>query len=667
VIISGKRSRPAPSGPRLVALAVSMAACVLFVLAYAGESRAQSKNRPGEARPTTSGIDTFPRVGVETHDSMSITYRGVADAGGMYTRVHLYWSEIEPANTTPQDYTWSTYDAIFTRVISEGVTPLVIIMGCPAWACPDLIGPLNRNMNGEVAQFAGALAARYSAPPYNIHYYEMWNEPDGSAGANHERGWGAFPDRYAQMLASVYPAIKAVDPQSVIMSGGVAYSWFWEEGGPFNRGFLAGMLAAGGGQYIDAVGYHYYSNDPRYAHVGDKARVMKQTLGPVADAIPFICTESGLTSDPVWGSSEAIQARYLAKMYTYAAKYDVRSVVWYLYRDYTSPDPKGDYFAKSGLVTVNNIPKPSFRAMQTFASEIGSGQYIRQLRASDGLPPEVEGYRFSHASGDSPFKEVSIVWTNPGAQGPYTVTVPADLHVLRAVDINGNPVSTTTNTDGSVSVQVGIDPMYVEVEKPRYVDVPFTSWAHEYVEYLAERWIVNGYGDGTFQPGNTATRGQFSKMIVLGMSWQVLNPGTNTFADVPTDSPFYRYVETAASHSIIGGYPCGGPGEPCDSRSSPYFRPGNNITRAQIAKIIVLGKGWPTVDPLSPTFADIPRGSTFYTYIETAARKGAIAGYACDSTPGEPCDPQNRPYFRPGNNATRAQLSKMLAVALQSP
>jgi hypothetical protein len=41
-------------------------------------------------------------------------------------------------------------------------------------------------------------------------------------------------------------------------------------------------------------------------------------------------------------------------------------------------------------------------------------------------------------------------------------------------------------------------------------------------------------------------------------------------------------------------------------------------------------------------------------------------GYPCGG-PNEPCDGQNRPYFRPGNNATRAQLSKMLALALQQP
>ena len=33
---------------------------------------------------------------------------------------------------------------------------------------------------------------------------------------------------------------------------------------------------------------------------------------------------------------------------------------------------------------------------------------------------------------------------------------------------------------------------------------------------------------------------------------------------------------------------------------------------------------------------------------------------------GEPCDGQQRPYYRPGNSVTRAQLSKMLSRALDT-
>jgi hypothetical protein len=74
------------------------------------------------------------------------------------------------------------------------------------------------------------------------------------------------------------------------------------------------------------------------------------------------------------------------------------------------------------------------------------------------------------------------------------------------------------------------------------------------------------------------------------------------------------------------------------------FRPGNNVTRAQLCKIVVMGEGWTLYTPPTPTFRDVPGGDPFYSFIETAYRHGIISGYACGAGCLE---------FRPGNNATR--------------
>jgi hypothetical protein len=37
---------------------------------------------------------------------------------------------------------------------------------------------------------------------------------------------------------------------------------------------------------------------------------------------------------------------------------------------------------------------------------------------------------------------------------------------------------------------------------------------------------------------------------------------------------------------LVTGYPCGGPGEPCDAENRPYYRPGGLVTRQQMAKFI---------------------------------------------------------------------------------
>ena len=200
-----------------------------------------------------------------------------------------------------------------------------------------------------------------------------------------------------------------------------------------------------------------------------------------------------------------------------------------------------------------------------------------------------------------------------------------------------------------------------------FADMPNNHWAVNTVNYMATQGYVVGYpqadGSALFRPGNSATRAQLSKMVVLAAGYALRNPSSPTFADVPSSSNLYTFVETAAANGVVGGYPCGGPGEPCDGQSRPYYRPNTNVTRAQTAKMIAVSRGWPPSSPSSPTFADVPSNSNLFGYVEAVALRGAIGGSPCGG-PNEPCDGQNRPYFRPGLNVTRAQLSKMLSCAI---
>jgi hypothetical protein len=133
---------------------------------------------------------------------------------------------------------------------------------------------------------------------------------------------------------------------------------------------------------------------------------------------------------------------------------------------------------------------------------------------------------------------------------------------------------------------------------------------------------------------------------------------------VSANDPFYSYVRCLTCRGFLSGYPCGSPGEPCiGPANQPYFRPTNNATRGQIAKILSNAAGYSESFPSTQqTFEDVPPGSTFYVYIERVALRGFINGYPCGGA-GEPCiTPGNRPYFRPNNAVTRGQLAKMDAL-----
>ncbi|HUS16019.1 MAG TPA: S-layer homology domain-containing protein [Chloroflexia bacterium] len=200
-----------------------------------------------------------------------------------------------------------------------------------------------------------------------------------------------------------------------------------------------------------------------------------------------------------------------------------------------------------------------------------------------------------------------------------------------------------------------------------FTDVTPNDPFYTYVQYLYCRGVVSGYSDNTFRPFNDTTRAQMIKIVVLGFSMPIVTPPTgNTFADVPSTHPFFAYIETAAARGIISGYSCGGVGEPCDGANRPYFRPYSSVTRGQLSKITVISAGWVPLDPPTGTFADVAPGSPFYTYVEAAACHAIISGYNCGG-PGEPCDPDNRPYFRQGNNAVRSQIAKLVYLALTNP
>jgi hypothetical protein len=169
--------------------------------------------------------------------------------------------------------------------------------------------------------------------------------------------------------------------------------------------------------------------------------------------------------------------------------------------------------------------------------------------------------------------------------------------------------------------------------------------------------------------------------MVANSSFLSDNPTPRIFEDVPEDSTFYKFVQRLARRytsgsdyqsvePVIVGYTCGGvnpqtqESEPCIAPGNrPYFRPYNNATRGQIAKIISNGANYYEA-PGNQRYQDVPSSNVFFKYINRLGIRNIITGYACGQYSVEPCvEPNNLPYFRPSALATRGQLTKMIARA----
>ncbi len=176
-----------------------------------------------------------------------------------------------------------------------------------------------------------------------------------------------------------------------------------------------------------------------------------------------------------------------------------------------------------------------------------------------------------------------------------------------------------------------------------FSDVLPIDYFYESIRYLYCADIISGYGDGTFRPFNSTTRGQLTKIVVLARGWSLDDcPSTGHFSDVAPDSAFFCYIETAYSRDIISGYGDG------------TFRPDNNVTRGQLSKVVVLSMDWTDPCPSTGHFTDVPPGNPFFCFVETAYEHSVISGYS-DGT------------FRPDNSATRGQIAKIVYEAITNP
>ena len=88
------------------------------------------------------------------------------------------------------------------------------------------------------------------------------------------------------------------------------------------------------------------------------------------------------------------------------------------------------------------------------------------------------------------------------------------------------------------------------------------------------------------------------------------------FSDVPEGSTFYAYIHGLACAGVISGY------------SDGTFRPNDNVTRGQAAKILANSARYREgISPDQETFEDVAPGSAFWLYVERVAAHGAISGY----------------------------------------
>lgn len=417
-----------------------------------------------------------PPFGVQFYGALNAStgLTRAVHAGARWIRVPVLWEPIEPTNTTPENYNWSSLDVSVTNAAQEDIELMLTIGGQPSWAATYPMGPVTDT--ADLLEFVRALAERYDGDGVDdapgspqVQYFELYNEPDNTNTDQAENGWGFWGengDGYAALLQDLYPTIKAANPGAQLVLGGLALDWFKEQGGPFDSHFLDDVLTACQGQdCFDVVNFHYYPLfrrkwEPYGTDIIGKANFVRQKLATYGFTdVPVICTETSWASatSTTWGSDE-LQSRYTVKGYVRGMAAGLDVIVWYAILDY------GDSI-EPGLLSDDLQPKPSYSAYLVMTEMLGGAVYQRQLTPAEIGSSQIEGYVFQVCG-----KRLDIVWTeddtpyDPSDDPWQPLTVQAQ--TLRRVDKFGNDVwyddVDDGKADGRITITVGGSPVYLK-------------------------------------------------------------------------------------------------------------------------------------------------------------------------------------------------------------
>ncbi len=168
-----------------------------------------------------------------------------------------------------------------------------------------------------------------------------------------------------------------------------------------------------------------------------------------------------------------------------------------------------------------------------------------------------------------------------------------------------------------------------------FTDVQESHWAYTSIEAMAQKGVINGMGDGTFNPSGVITREQFAKLITACLLDNIGTFGDCGFTDVYNGSWSKPYIDAAVASGIIN---------PSDYENG-LFEPGKPIDRGTVALWISRGMG--IEGDFTCTFSDVT-DSELKKAVGIVEAEGITKGYP-DGT------------FKPNGTLTRAEAAEFIS------
>ncbi|QGG49675.1 InlB B-repeat-containing protein [Lysinibacillus pakistanensis] len=190
---------------------------------------------------------------------------------------------------------------------------------------------------------------------------------------------------------------------------------------------------------------------------------------------------------------------------------------------------------------------------------------------------------------------------------------------------------------------VPVEPVEPQPPKPTpqpeeditFSDVPKDHWAWTMIQTMAKQGVITGYPDGTFKPNAPVQRQHVALMLARAMELEPKKEAL-AFNDISATHPYAEVIQRVQQAGLFDGV-------------NGNFNPTDNMTRAQMAKVLVLAFHLTSME--KEAFHDVPATHWAYDYIAILAANGIALG--------------DNGNFKPEDYITRAQFAAFLHRALQ--
>ncbi|MBW4649550.1 MAG: S-layer homology domain-containing protein [Kastovskya adunca ATA6-11-RM4] len=195
--------------------------------------------------------------------------------------------------------------------------------------------------------------------------------------------------------------------------------------------------------------------------------------------------------------------------------------------------------------------------------------------------------------------------------------------------------------------ETAIAPPATPEQAVQFSDVPQDFWARPYIEALAARNIVVGFGNNTFRPNSPVTRAEFAAQIEKAFGDKEITGAPQyapNYTDVANDFWAYSPIQAATRNGFLQGYP------------GNAFRPTQQIPKVQA--LVALASGLNLQPRSAPnqilqTYQDAAQIPNYATQAVAAATEAGIV-----------VNHPNRQQLNPNKITTRAEAAALLYQGL---